>query len=83
MIMQGFSVFDKAVGAYLPLFFARSKGEAIRSFAAVVQKPDHQFYNNKSDYTLFFVGSWDDQSGLFSPVEPSRVISAMEIGDPA
>lgn len=80
MIMQAFSVHDIAVGAFLPVFFARSKGEAIRSFAAAVNDAGHQFAKSKGDYNLFFLGGFDDNSGMLIPSElgPERVIGAIE-----
>lgn len=79
MIVQAFSVHDKAAGAFLPMFFARTKGEAIRSFSLAVSDAKHQFAVTKGDYTLYLLGSFDDLSGMFSPVEPERVLSALEV----
>lgn len=80
MIVYAYSVHDKAVGAFLPVFFARSKGEAIRSFVSAVGDEKHQFALNKGDYTLYALGSFDDNNGLFSPlVDPERIISAIEV----
>lgn len=79
MISHAFSVYDKAAGAFLPLFFCRSKGEAIRSFTSAVADEKHQFGMHKGDFTLFACGSFDDASGLMSPVEPERVLSALEV----
>lgn len=80
MIMLAFAVHDKAVGAFLPLFFARSKGEAIRSFSTAVTQQDHQFAKNSGDYTLYHLGEFDDGNGHFEAVDPQRVLSALEVG---
>lgn len=74
-----FSVQDKAIGAFLPPFFARSRGEAIRSFSEAVNQKDHQFFRHAADYTLFALGEFDDGSGLMAPTEPMRVVSALEV----
>lgn len=79
MIMQVFSVLDKAVGAYLPPVFARSRGEMLRSFSQAVNTPDHQFAKHSVDYTLFQIGTWDDNSGMFQPMEPQRILGAIEV----
>lgn len=78
MIVRYYSVYDKAVGAYLPPFAARQKMEAIRSFADAVGDDKHQFNRHADDYVLFELGEFDDASGRFSSVEPVRVISALE-----
>lgn len=74
-----FTVYDKAVGAFLPPFYVRSKGEALRSFTEACNDRSHQFFKHSSDYTLMWCGEFDDQSGLFSVTDPSRVISAFEV----
>jgi hypothetical protein len=85
MKMGVYSVFDKATGAFLPPFFVRSKGEAIRSFSEACSNDGHQFAKHMLDYTLFDLGSFDDNSGVIAGTEPVRVISALEVrgDDPA
>lgn len=81
MKMYVFSVFDKAVGAFLQPFFVRSRGEALRSFTDAVNDPKSQFHNHLLDYTLVCHGEFDDGSGLFSSGEPERIVSAVECYD--
>lgn len=80
MIMEAYTVFDKAVGAFLQPFYVRSKGEAIRSFTEAVNQKDHQFGKYPADYTLMFCGTFDDSSGIFTcdKAGPARVIGATE-----
>jgi len=81
MILQIYSVYDKAVGAYLQPFYARSRGEAIRSFMDACNNEKHQFATSPADYQLMYLGLWDDDSGLFSlgnNTGPESVISALE-----
>lgn len=79
MIYEIFTVRDKAVGSFLPPFYCRSVGEALRSFTATVNEKDHQFNKYVEDYVLFSLGTFDDQSGTFASQDPLRVISAMEV----
>lgn len=81
---QCFSVKDKAVNAFLPPFLVRSNGEALRSFTAACNDENHQFYKHAGDYSLYYVGEWCDESGMYLACDPVRVISAAEchIGDP-
>lgn len=79
MILECYSVMDKAVKSFLQPFFARSRGEALRSFTEVVNTKDHQFNRHVSDYTLYFCGRWDDASGCFESSEPVRVVSGLEV----
>lgn len=79
MIIDVYSVRDNALGAFLPPFFARARGEALRSFSSAVNEEGHQFRKHASDYTLFFLGTFDDSSGLLATVEPLRCVSALEV----
>lgn len=79
MKLQCYSVRDAAVGSFLQPFYCRSKGEAIRSFGDAVSTDNHQFSKHASDFTLFFVGVFSEESGAFEPCEPERVISAIEV----
>lgn len=79
MIYGVFTVRDNAVGAFLPPFFVRSKGEAIRAFSSSVNESGHQFNKYAGDYTLYELGEYDDLGGVFASVEPARVVGALEV----
>lgn len=78
MQLHVFSVLDKAVGAYLAPFFARSKGEAIRSFTDACHDEKSLFHQHGTDYVLMYLGEFDDNSGLFRTGEPERLLGAFE-----
>lgn len=78
-----YSVFDKAVGAYLPPFTCRSKGEALRSFADASNNKEHNFNRHSMDYVLVHLGEFDDASALFLTHEPERMLAAHEMVDTA
>ena len=80
MNFKVYAVFDKAVSAYLPPFYARADGEASRSFAEAC-KDRNQFAAHVDDYTLFVIGVFDDSTGRFTnvPDAPMRLISGQEV----
>lgn len=79
MKLLAFCAYDRAVEAYLPPFFVRHRGEALRSFMDACNDPNHQFSKHVLDYTLVYVGEFDDQSGRLVPeLDVVRVISATE-----
>jgi len=82
MILKMFSVFDKAVGAYMQPFFAPSVGAAIRMFSDAVADKDSNLGRHPGDYTLFHVGDFDDSSGLTSSLDPHRLLGATEVNKP-
>lgn len=80
MKVNVYSVYDGAVGAYLPPFFSRSKGEAIRSFTDAVVEPNGPFNKHKADFALLQLGTFDDQTGELSYMAngPQKIITALE-----
>lgn len=79
MKLEVYSVYDKAVKAYLRPFYARSRGEALRFFIDACKDQKHEFSSHAEDYVMFYHGVFDDNSGIFvCPSAPERVISALE-----
>lgn len=74
-----YTVLDKAVGAFLQPFFARSTGEALRSFGDAVNGQSGPFSNHPHDFTLYQLGDFDDGSGIFTVGEPHRIVGAHEL----
>lgn len=73
MRVEMYTVFDSAVKAYLPPFYARARGEALRSFMEACNDPTSNFSKHAQDYRLFYLGDFDDGSGVFTPAGPSPV----------
>lgn len=65
-VLKVFSVYDSKVGAYLNPIFLQSKGAAMRAFEDAVNSSDHQFYKHAADFTMFELGSWDEEKGKFT-----------------
>jgi len=78
MQLMVFTVYDKATKAYLRPFFARTKGEAVRSFVEACNDDKSDFRKYSTDFVLFYLGGWDDANSMFGCGEPDRLISAAE-----
>lgn len=67
MIIQLFSVFDKALGEYNTPMAFQTRGVAIRSFLDEVkrQASDNPLSKHPEDYSLWYIGSFDSEDGLF------------------
>lgn len=79
MKLEIFSVFDKAVQAYVQPFYARSKGEALRMFTEAVNDEKNNLHKHAGDYSLYYLGQWDDGGAGFAPVDPVRILTALEV----
>ncbi|QCQ84806.1 nonstructural protein [Blackfly microvirus SF02] len=74
------SVFDSKVGAFSPPFFVKTRGEAIRSFTDACKDSSLPFTKHPADYRLFFLGEFDDVSGVVFGDKPEPLIGADEVG---
>lgn len=62
------TVFDSAAGFYMPPFYARSKGEAIRSFRESANDDRSNIKKYADQFTLFHLGFYDDATAAFDPL---------------
>lgn len=62
MIQRVFTIYDSKSEAYLQPFFMLTDGQARRAIEDCVNDPGHQFGRHPEDYTLFFLGTWDDST---------------------
>lgn len=60
-----FSVFDKKAGVYCTPFVSHTTSTAIRDFTQAANEPTSPVCNFPSDYELFELGAWDEESGKF------------------
>lgn len=69
-------IFDTAVEAYGQPIFCQSIGAGLRSFADECNRAadDNTLYKHPEDYALWYLGQFDDESGLFVDHENVRVI---------
>lgn len=65
MILQVFTVHDSKARAFLPPFYQARLEMAARAFADCADQPEHAFCRNPDDYTLYHLGSFDDELGVF------------------
>lgn len=79
MILLVFTVYDQAVKAYNAPMFMRSKGEALRSFADAANDEKSNIHRFSRDYSLWYVGTFDDSNCAFEVVPPERLVGAHEV----
>lgn len=79
--LQAFAIRDIQIGLYNRPYFLVSKGQAIRSFTDECNRPsdDNPMYKHPSDYELFYLGEYDEESGLFVSMNPEFVLSGAAV----
>lgn len=70
MLHKMFCVHDVKAKAYMQPWFLHQDGMAVRCFSDCVNDPEHNFGRHPADYTLFFIGVFDDTSGECTPEVP-------------
>lgn len=61
--MNIYSLYDSKVGAYLRPLICRNHGEALRAFAELANDKNSSVGRYPADFTLFYLGSFDDETG--------------------
>lgn len=77
MKLAMFSVYDSAAEAYLQPFFMRTRGEAVRAFIDAVNGGQEAFTAHPGDYTLFYLGTFDQSLAAFEDCEPVSLGNAV------
>ena len=79
MKLYVFTIFDSAAGAYLRPFLLRSNGEAMRTFQNECMNADSPLSQHPEDYSLYRIGSYDDNKGELYPEDRFCLATAMEV----
>jgi len=81
MRVEIFTVYDSAARRYLEPFFAETQEVAMRMFRQLVNKEGHQFAKFPEDYTLFHLGTFNQESGLIDSGTPHSLGVAITFVD--
>lgn len=67
--MLVFTIYDSKAEAYLQPFFSPTKNTALRMFERAANDGESDIARWAEDYTLFEIGTWDQDTGLLLPHE--------------
>lgn len=78
MILKAFSIYDSKACFFGNPFFAQKEEQAIRDFGDAVNsnEPNNGFARHPEDYSLFYIGDFDNENGEFSKIIPRNLITA-------
>ena len=57
------SIYDAGAAAYLQPFYARARGEAIRTFTDLANDKGHPIGAHPEDYSCFIIAEFDQDNG--------------------
>jgi len=72
MKLQAYSVFDSKAKFFVKPFYCANDMVALRLFASAASDRALDIGKFPTDFSLFHVGEWDDDSGTFTQVSPLR-----------
>lgn len=68
------AVHDSALDAFMRPLFVPSVAMAARAFTDEVKRPESEMHRHPSDYILYEVGEFDEESGRFSNLDAPRMV---------
>lgn len=72
-----FTVRDNKAEAFMRPFFARARGEAIRSFGDEVNTKDTMLNKYPADFELFYLGEFDEVTAGVKALSPESLGSGL------
>ena len=78
MLIEIYAIRDTASEGFARPFFFQSEAMAVRSFCAAMTGGDEAMASNPDDFTLYRIGSYNDESGIIEGHDPVRVITGFE-----
>lgn len=73
-----YAINDAQVSAFSQPFFSQTNGAALRAFSDHVNEKGTQPNKHPQDYSLWHLGTFNDDDGTIEPVKPSRIGTAVE-----
>lgn len=79
-MLRIYSIRDSKAGVFNQPWFAKTHGEAERNFIQLSRDEKSMVSQFPEDYDLYFLGSYDDQSGKIEPLSaPEHVAKAVSV----
>lgn len=79
-MLNVYVLFDAATKSYTSLHTAETDRVAIRGFSRAVNEPASMMHDSPEDFRLMCVGTFDQSTGLLSPLNtPLQVMAAEKV----
>lgn len=73
------AVYDRVTEAYGPLMVVNTRAEAKRSMREAMKDPENAMAKNPSDYELWQLGEYNDQTGQIGAIGVERLERAEDL----
>ena len=82
MVTRVFSVFDAKASVFGTPFFMQREAMALRAFGDLANDVKSSICLHPEDYSLWEVGSFDDETGTLVPQKPRNLVTAAALVRP-
>lgn len=79
MIHKIVAVQDIKVGAFSKPVAVPTEGAGVRAFADAVNDPNTEYSKHPEDYSMFVLGTFDDNTGEFVNQKPFQLAQAVAL----
>ncbi|WNK14794.1 MAG: nonstructural protein [Microvirus sp.] len=69
-----YSIYDAVINVTHFPFQAHNDNDAKRSLLNAATDPNSHLYNNPSDFSLYYMGTYDDQEAIFEPISTPQLV---------
>lgn len=73
------ALYDRAIDAYGPALTYHTRNEAIRQFKDAANEKGGNINKSPTDYELWQIGTYDDNTGELTPNDRERVARAEDL----
>lgn len=77
--LQAYAVLDTKAGLHLPPYFVQNESLAIRTLSDLITRSDSVVARYPADFKLYYIGTFDESSGIIQSDVPKHVCDAEEI----
>lgn len=82
MELKMYSIRDQKAEAFNQPWYAKTHGEAERTFAQLAKDPKSTIHLFPEDFDLYFVGTYDDQKGVVNSLDtPQHIAKAITVAE--
>jgi hypothetical protein len=79
MLYKMYTIHDQKAGIFHPPYVKQSHGEAERDFTTAVNDDRTNLNRYPEDFNLYYVGTWDDNTGKAELLDsPQHIIKAIQ-----
>jgi len=83
MLLETVTIYDLKSKVYSQPVHVSHVAAGVRAFGDAVNEKSSQYNKHPEDYIMFHIGTFDDQTGVLTPIPPVELAKALALHNPA